>query len=69
MSKLLDCFDELLEHLNAEENDMALELRASLEEHIETAAKDSEWRSALEAGGVDNWEWYSECFPDEEDDE
>jgi len=33
---------------------------------------DSRWRMALEAGGVDNWEWYSDSlsengyFDDEE---
>ena len=23
--------------------------------------------AALECGGVDNWEWYGECFPDDWD--
>lgn len=39
----------------------------------ESLLDDRRWRSALESGGVDNWEWYSESleesgyFDDEEE--
>lgn len=41
----------------------------------ESLLDDAAWRRALEAGGVDNWEWYHESlenagyFDDEEDDD
>lgn len=62
MSKLLARFDALLGHLNAEENDMALKLRASLEKHIKSSERDALYRQCLEAGGVDNWSWYAESL-------
>ncbi|APD19639.1 hypothetical protein HOR40_gp27 [Pectobacterium phage PP74] len=64
MSKLLARFDALLGHLNAEENGMALELRADLKKHIESAADDRLWRECLETGSVDNWSWFSESLSD-----
>ena len=47
-------FDKLLSHLNAEENDMALELL----EHIKKADSRLEKLNALENAGVDNWSGY-----------
>lgn len=35
----------------------------SLEEYAQLQ-DDHAWRVALEAGGVDNWEWYSESLSD-----
>lgn len=41
----------------------------------EQLLKSAQWQSCLEAGGVDNWDWFSESlhdggyFDDEEDDE
>ena len=41
-------------------------------EEYESLLDDAKWRHCLEAGGVDNWEWYSESlreggYSDEED--
>lgn len=30
----------------------------------ESLLDDQKWRMALEQGGVDNWEWYSESLSD-----
>ena len=62
-------FDELMSHLNSEDNNMALNFRRKLNGYIKRAEDDAHWRDCLESGGVDNWEWYSECFPDDDDDE
>lgn len=43
--------DKLLSHLNSEENEMALELKAELHK----ADKRLDLLDALEAAGVDNW--------------
>ena len=56
-------FDELLSHLNAEENGMALELK----ERIIEADSRLDKLDRLEAGGVDNWGGYGDCFEDDED--
>ena len=74
MNKLLVKFDSLMSHLNGEDNSMAASFRKALEEKIESASDDELWRECLEAGGVDNWEGFSESLCDggyhtEEEDE
>ncbi|QHR68797.1 hypothetical protein HWD01_gp55 [Escherichia phage flopper] len=59
---MLEQLEELLSHLNAEDNEMALEFKAKLKQLQEKADKDALWRECLEAGGVDNWSWYSESL-------
>ncbi|AWP47866.1 hypothetical protein HOR81_gp48 [Escherichia phage ST32] len=59
---MLEQLEELLSHLNAEDNKMALEFKAKLKQLQEKADKDALWRECLEAGGVDNWSWYSESL-------
>lgn len=66
---LLEKFDELMSHLNSEENSLAGEFRKGLIKAIDKAEDDANWRSCLEAGGVDNWEWFGDCFPDDEDED
>lgn len=58
MSSLIQDFDDLLSHLNSEENDMALALRQKLCDHLEEQGERLEKLDALEAHGVDNWEGY-----------
>lgn len=60
---MLELFDNLLSHLNAEDNDMALRVRAK----IAMAEERLEKLDALEAGGVDNWPGYGDCFEDTDD--
>jgi len=62
---MIKLFDDLLSHLNAEDNETALKFRAKLaamEERLEKL-------DALEAGGVDNWSGYGDCFEEFEEDE
>lgn len=59
---MLEQLEELLSHLNAEDNKMALEFKAKLKQLQEKADKNALWRKCLEAGGVDNWSWYSESL-------
>lgn len=59
---MLEMLEELLSHLNAEDNDMALKFKAKLKQLQDKAEKDALWRSCLESGGVDNWSWYSESL-------
>lgn len=59
---MLEQLEELLSHLNAEDNEMALKFKAKLKQLQEKADKDALWRECLEAGGVDNWSWYSESL-------
>ncbi|WQZ00618.1 hypothetical protein [Klebsiella phage vB_KpnP_cmc355D] len=61
---ILKKFDELMSHLNGEENGMADEFRKKLEARLEFLERQDAELSALEAGGVDNWEWYSESLRD-----
>lgn len=56
-------FEALLSHLNAEDNDMALDLL----QYIQIADIRLDKLDALEAGGVDNWSGYGDCFEDDED--
>lgn len=55
MTKLLEQFDDLMSHLNAEDNDMVKTFRSRLVLAQEEAADDSLWRACVEAAGVDNW--------------
>lgn len=48
-------FDQLMSHLNGEDNEMADEFRKELVELCATAQDDGNWRAAFEAAGVDNW--------------
>lgn len=59
---LVKKFNNLMSHLNSEDNELAEEFRDSLATAERVAKDDAEWRAALEAGGVDNWEWYGDCF-------
>lgn len=47
-------FDQLMSLLNAEENELAIELRAEIEEAYESDL----FLSCLESAGVDNWAGY-----------
>ena len=66
---ILKKFDQLMSHLNGEENSMAEEFRAELKKVQEK----SEFLDCLKACGVDNWDGYSDAqnmmWPDGEDDE
>lgn len=64
---LVDSFEKLLSHLNAEENEMALELL----EELKQADKDLNWLECLESAGVDNWSGidYAHELRDEEEEE
>ena len=71
---LLKKFDELMSHLNGEENSLAEEFREALAAKLDRAADDRHWRECLESGGVDNWSWFSESLSEggyykEDDDE
>ncbi|AZV02055.1 hypothetical protein Arno162_15 [Pectobacterium phage Arno162] len=55
---LMERFDDLLSHLNSEENDMALELRADLEAFITNTNMSVAFLEALQDAGVDNWDGY-----------
>ena len=59
---LLIKFDELMSHLNGEENSLAEEFREALSAELDRAAADRLWRECLEAGGVDNWSGYHEAL-------
>jgi hypothetical protein len=61
---LLKQFDDLMSHLNGEENGLAAEFRKALTDTLHNAERDSLWRRCLESGGVDNWSWYSESLSD-----
>ena len=60
-------FDQLMSHLNGEDNSMAEEFRAELEK----VQEDSEFLECLKSAGVDNWGGYSEAqemmWPEDED--
>ena len=66
---ILKKFDQLMSHLNGEDNSMAEEFRAELEKVQEK----SEFLDCLKDCGVDNWDGYSDTqnmmWPDGEDDE
>ena len=69
VATILEHFDQLMSHLNGEENSMAEEFRTALEKVQEK----SEFLDCLKACGVDNWDGYSDAqnmmWPDGEDDE
>lgn len=56
----LSKFDALMSHLNSEENEMATEFRKELE----TLVVDADKLACLEAGGVDNWDFYYDALRD-----
>lgn len=60
-------FDQLMSHLNGEDNSMAEEFCAELEK----VQEDSEFLECLKSAGVDNWDGYSEAqemmWPEDED--
>lgn len=64
---ILQKFDQLMSHLNGEENSMAEEFR----EELESVQEDAEFLNCLRAAGVDNWDGYSEAqemmWPEDED--
>ena len=51
---ILNQFDQLMAHLNGEENGMATEFR----EALESVSDDAEFLECLESAGVDNWDGY-----------
>ncbi|QVV96871.1 hypothetical protein [Kosakonia phage Kc166A] len=57
MSQLIEQFDNLMSHLNSEDNDMAWDFRELLVDVV----GDSEFLNCLVAAGVDNWDGYSEA--------
>lgn len=72
MSQLLEQFDNLMSHLNAEDSDMAKTFRARLHLAVEEAEDDARWRGCVEAAGVDNWcgfEYAMDEYHGDEDDE
>lgn len=66
---ILKKFDQLMSHLNGEDNSMAEEFRGALEK----VQEESKFLNCLEACGVDNWDGYSDAqnmvWSDGEDDE
>lgn len=73
---MLELYSQLLSHLNAEENDMALEFEAKLIELLsqqDQLNEDSQFLQCLKNAGVDNWDGYSfaqeEMMWPEDDDE
>lgn len=64
---ILKKFDQLMSHLNGEDNSMAEEFRAELEK----VQEESEFLNCLKACGVDNWDGYSDAhqmmWPEDED--
>lgn len=71
---MLELYRQLLSHLNAEENDMALEFEAKLMELLDQQDQlneDSQFLQCLKNAGVDNWDGYSiaqeEMWPEDED--
>lgn len=71
---MLELYRQLLSHLNAEENDMALEFEAKLIELLnqqDQLNEDSQFLQCLKNAGVDNWDGYSiaqeEMWPEDDD--
>lgn len=64
---ILKKFDQLMSHLNGEDNSMAEEFRAELEK----VQEESEFLNCLKACGVDNWDGYYDAhqmmWPEDED--
>ena len=56
---LLKKFDELMSHLNGEENSLAEEFREALSAELDRAADDRLWRECLK---VDNWPGFTEAL-------
>lgn len=67
---LLTKLDDVLSHLNAEENELALEFREALKEELEDTGERLRWLDCLEDAGVDNWsgiDYAQKAFHGEED--
>ena len=71
---MLELYSQLLSHLNAEENDMALEFEAKLIELLsqqDQLNEDSQFLQCLENAGVDNWGGYYDAremmWPEDDD--
>ncbi|QEM43020.1 hypothetical protein AC4HA13_0049 [Escherichia phage vB_EcoM_4HA13] len=71
---MLELYSQLLSHLNAEENDMALEFEAKLIELLsqqDQLNEDSQFLQCLKNAGVDDWDGYSfaqeEMWPEDDD--
>lgn len=71
---MLELYRQLLSHLNAEENDMALGFEAKLIELLnkqDQLNEDSQFLQCLKNAGVDNWDGYSiaqeEMWPEDDD--
>lgn len=60
---LVQKFEKLMSHLNGEDNELAQDFIQALQFAEERLEK----LDALEAGGVDNWSGYGDCFEDEDD--
>ena len=68
-------FEQLMGHLNSEENEMADLFLKDLEEYVGRLEEDSNHLQLLVSRGVDNWDGYvgpdtdecEECGMDEED--
>lgn len=64
---ITEFFDQLMSHLNGEENSMAEEFRTALEK----VQEDAEFLQCLKNQGVDNWDGYSDAqemmWPEGED--
>lgn len=59
---LLKKFDELMSHLNGEEDSLAEEFREALSAELDLATDDGLWRECLESRGVDNWSGFHEAL-------
>lgn len=57
-------FEQLMGHLNSEENEMANEFLKDLEKHLHGLEVDADKLACLEAGGVDNWDFYYDSLRD-----
>lgn len=68
-------FEQLMRHLNSEENEMANEFLAEMEKKLSELEEDSNHLRMLINRGVDNWDGYvsrhheecDECGMDEDD--
>lgn len=64
MNNSLKKFDDLMSHLNSEDNDMAQEFREHLIEGIDKWREASIIISTLYEHGIDNWVGYDDAMQD-----
>lgn len=62
-------FDQLMSHLNGEDNELGAEFRKLLVDHVGHLEERNDFLCRLEAAGVDNWCGYDLAFDDEEEDD